>query len=537
MKRIVDWLSPLGLVVMAGAVIAQRYGVTLPGGLRAFVIAGAVLMLVHLLLRFEDVSRSLGGRQVRYGGNTALYVIVVFAILAGLNYLASRRSIKKDFTKGQRYSLSEQSRKVVSGLTEDVRVLYFQRKADMPPRGAGELEQYEALSPRVKVEFVDPLVVPTRARQYDVRPPYPVIVIERGEKRARASSTSEQDLTNAFLKVSRPGRKTVCFSEGAGEHDPDDSSEAGYSAARGALERSLYEARKRPLTTVTAIPDDCSVLVVAGPQKDLLPNVTEALRAFVKRGGKLLIMDDPEFKEARPNVTALLKEWNVEVGADVVVDLQGEANQLGAYTAVGGEYPYHEITRGFRLATAFPEARSVRPGPGNVPGLIVQPLVQTSDMAWAETDLTAKSPRPDPNETKGPIPVAATVTVPVAAAASPSPAASPAAAGNETFPLPSPSPSEEAAPPPRKEGRVVVFGDSDFVSNQAIRISGNQDLFLNVVSWLAEDEDLIAIRPRDPEDQRLSLDSRQQWSVYLLALVLLPGLFVVMGIRSWWRRR
>jgi ABC-type uncharacterized transport system involved in gliding motility auxiliary subunit len=534
MKRLVDWLSPLGLVIMAGAVVAQRYGVNLPGGLRAFVIAGALLLLVHLLLRFEDVSRSVGGRQVRYGGNTALYVIVVFAILAGVNYLASRRSLKKDFTKGQRYSLSEQSRKVISGLTEDVRVLYFQRKADMPPRGAGELEQYEALSSKVKVEFVDPLVERARAREYDVRAPYPVIVIERGEKRARANSTSEQDLTNGFLKVSRPGRKTVCFSEGAGEHDPDDGSEAGYSAAKGALERSLYESRKKPLTQVTAIPDECSILVVAGPQKDLLPNVIEALRAFVKRGGKLLLMDDPEFKEPRPNLTALLKEWNVEAGADVVVDLQGDANQLGAYTAVGGEYPYHEITRGFRLATAFPEARSVRPGSTNVPGVVVQPLVQTSDMAWAETDLATRKPRPDPNEKKGPIPVAATVTVPVTAAPSPSPAASPSASPS---PAGDTSPNEEAAPPPRKEGRVVVFGDSDFVSNQAIRISGNQDLFLNVVSWLAEDEDLIAIRPRDPDDQRLDLDSRQQWSVYLLALVFLPGLFVVMGVRSWWRRR
>jgi ABC-type uncharacterized transport system involved in gliding motility auxiliary subunit len=547
MKSLIDFLSPLGLVVMAGAAVAERYGAKLPGGMRTFVVAGLVLMLAHLLLRWDEVAKRLGGRQVRYGGNTALLVVVVLAILAAVNYLASRRSIKKDFTKGQRYSLSEQSKKIVSGLSEDVRVLYFQRKADMPPRGAGELEQYEALSSHVKVEYVDPLVEPSRAREYDVRPPYPVIVLQRGEKRARAASTGEQDLTNGFLKVTRAGKKTVCFAEGAGERDIDDSSEGGFSSARAVLARNLYETRKLPLARETAIPEDCSVVAVAGPQKDILPNVVEALRAFVKRGGKLLVLDDPEFKEGRPALTSFLKEFNIEVGQDVVVDLTGRANRLGATTAVAAtaqEYPYHEITRGFRTATGFPESRSVKPGTATVEGVVAQILVQTTEAAWAETDLTSQQPEPGPNELKGPVPVAAVATLKVAdPSPSPSPAASPAVSASPgaspalALPSPSPSPDEEAAPPPRREGRVAVFGDSDFASNSFLRFYGNQDLFLNTVAWLAEDADLISIRPKDPDDQRLELTPEKQWIVYLLALAGLPGLFIVLGIRAWWTRR
>jgi ABC-type uncharacterized transport system involved in gliding motility auxiliary subunit len=132
---------------------------------------------------------------------------------------------------------------------------------------------------------------------------------------------------------------------------------------------------------------------------------------------------------------------------------------------------------------------------------------------------------------KGPIALGAAATVTVAAPAAPSPAASPAASGE---PSPSPSPSPEA---PKREGRVAAFGDSDFASNAFLSFQGNRDLFLNTVAWLVQDVDLISIRPKEPEDQRLVLTQNQQKNVLILALLLIPGVFVVMGIRKWWSRR
>ena len=119
---------------MAGAGIASRYGVTLPGGLDPWLAAGAVLILVHLALRWESVARAVGGRQLRHGGNSAVLILVVLGILAGVNYVAYRRPLKKDLTKGQRYSLSDQTKKVVGGLKDDVRILYFQRAAELARR-------------------------------------------------------------------------------------------------------------------------------------------------------------------------------------------------------------------------------------------------------------------------------------------------------------------------------------------------------------------------------------------------------------------
>jgi ABC-type uncharacterized transport system involved in gliding motility auxiliary subunit len=120
-------------------------------------------------------------------------------------------------------------------------------------------------------------------------------------------------------------------------------------------------------------------------------------------------------------------------------------------------------------------------------------------------------------------------------AASPSPAPS-AAASPGASPAPSPSASPED-PAPKREGRVAVFGDSDFASNALLGFQGNRDLFLNTVAWLAQDVDLISIRPKEPDDQRLMLTQSQQRNIFLLAIVLIPGVFIVLGVREWWSRR
>lgn len=524
--RAVDLMAPLGLVVMAGAGMASRYGVTLPGGLNPWLAAGAALMLIHLLLRWESVAKAIGRRQLRHGGNSAVLILVVFGILAGVNYIAWRRPLSKDLTKGQRYSLADQTKKVVGGLKEDVRILYFQRAAELAG-GDERIKQYQALSPHVKPEFVDPYTKPARAREYDVKGPWPIIVVERGSRRERAASDSEQDLTNAVVKVTREGQKTVCFVEGEGERDVDDGSDLGYTGAREALTKSQYATKKVVLARARTVPADCAVLVVAGPQADLLPPVVEAVRAYVAAGGKALVLAEPPLKKATPNLDGMLKGWNLEPGNDVVVDVSGMGQLFGAgeLTPMAVEYPFHEITRGFRVMTAFHEARSLQAGTGAAPGIAAQNLVLTSEASWAETDLSLKAPvQPNEKDKKGPIALGAVATVTVAT----------------PEPSPGPSPAPEASPeatPPAREGRVVAIGDADFASNALLGFQGNRDFFLNAVAWLAEDADLISIRPREPEDQRMFLTQTQQQSIAFVALLLLPGLFVALGVWTWWKRR
>lgn len=537
MRRAIDFLAPLGLVVIIASLAWQRIGRTLPGKPEAYLIAGAVLILAHLLLRWDEVARLVGPRQMKYGANTAVLVAVIVAILGAVNYLVYRHSKRWDLTKNKRYSLSDQTKKVLGGLKEDVKITYFQRALESAA-GKDRMQEYQAASPRVKVEFVDPIASPTKAIAHEVRGPWPILVVERGSKREKVSNDSEQDVTNALIKVTRDTKKTVCFLEGEGERDIDDGADSGFSAAKSALGKNQYETKKVLLAREPAVPAECTVMVVAGPQHDLLSNEVDSLRRFAKGGGKVLLMAEPEMKIATPNLDALAKEWNVDLGKDIVVDVSA-ASQLfgtGPLTPIAASYPYHEITKDFRVMTAFHTARSAEAGKSSVEGVIAQNLVQTSPASWAESDLTLKEPveMNEGKDRKGPISLGAVATI----KASPPPSPSPSPGGSPSpgaSPAASPSPTD--APPSPPEGRVAVFGDSDFASNALLGFQGNQDFFLNTVAWLAQDADLISIRPKEPEDQRMFLTRQQQQNVLLVALLLIPGAFVVLGIAAWWKRR
>ena len=185
LKRLVDFLAPLGFILAVAAVAWSRispFGKALPGELRYYLLAALALVLAHLVLRFEDVMRLVGRRQLKYGGNTLVLVLAVLGILAGVNYVVARNTKRFDLTKDQRYSLSDQTRKVVSGLQQDVKITYFQRSLEMA-RGQDRIKEYQALSPRIKAEFVDPIKSPAKAQAYDVRGPWPILVVELGDKR------------------------------------------------------------------------------------------------------------------------------------------------------------------------------------------------------------------------------------------------------------------------------------------------------------------------------------------------------------------
>ena len=532
LKRLVDLLSPAGFILAIAAIAWSRFtpfGKALPGGLRPYLIAALALVLVHLVLRWEDVVRSLGRRQLKYGSNTLVLVVTVLGILGVLNYLAVRHSTRIDLTKDQRYSLSDQTHKVLAGLKDDIKITYFQRSRDMT-RGQDQLREFQALSSRLKTDFVDPVQSPAKAQAYDVRGPWPILVIERGDKREKISNDGEQDITNALIKITRESKKTVCLVEGEGERSGEDSGERGFSGAKSSLTKALYEVKGVFLMREKTVPKDCTILVVGGPEKDLLPETTAAIRDFVKQGGKALVMVEAELKDSYPNLVALLKDWNIEAGKDVVVDVSGMGQLFGfsELAPLAIEYPYHAITKDFRLPTLYGGARSVAAGKGSVEGVTAQDLVKTSEQSWAESDLKLKGPIKfdEGPDHKGPVSLAAVATVKGPTPA-PTPTPSPA-------PSPAPTPEEPKAAP---EGRVVAVGDADFASNALLGFQGNQDFFLNVVAWLAEDADLISIRPKEPENQALFLSRQVQQNVAWMALVILPGLFVIAGVVSWWRRR
>jgi ABC-type uncharacterized transport system involved in gliding motility auxiliary subunit len=202
----------------------------------------------------------------------------------------------------------------------------------------------------------------------------------------------------------------------------------------------------------------------------------------------------------------------------------GQLLGTGPEVPVAAKYPAHAITDRFNLITAYRLARSVAPLSGGTSGKFAQTLVETSPASWAETDFKLLNTTGqvnqdlDKGDKAGPVSLAAAVSSPATDTPAPAAGAKP----------------EDTNKP---ETRIVVFGDSDFASNSGLGIQGNRDLFMNAVNWLAQQENLIAIRPRDPQDRRVTLTNDQQRRIFWLTVFIIPGLILFAGIQTWWRRR
>ena len=517
-----DFLSVLGFLTLIANAWLERLGKSLPPNIKPEWVtwAGAALIVLGLAARIPEMMKMAGARRMKYGTNAFAFVLLVASILGGVNWMANRYSKRFDVSKEKRFSLSEQTRKILGGLGGDVTLSYVQRGAATSATARDLLHEYQVASPRVKIEYVDPTRDPGRVRALEIAQ-LPTIVVALGDRREKVLSDGEQDITNAILKLTRNVKKTVCFASGEGERDLDDPSENGYSAAKSAIQKSQYEVKKIVLLQEQKVPDDCTVLVVAGVEKDLLPEAADYVKDYVKAGGKALVMADPVSKTPAPNLEGIFKEFGVTPGANVVIDASGMGQLFGTgpFIPIVTDYPFHEINKDLKgMMTAYDMTRSMTPITPVPSGVVVQELARTSPKSWGESDVALKAPIEfGEKDTRGPLNLAAAITVKT----TPAP---------ETGPAPSPSPGA-------KEGRMVAVGDSNFASNALFAFQANQDIFLNMVAWLAQDSDLISIRPKDPDVHRLDLTVAQQRNFVIFSLLLLPGFFIIWGLVNWWRRR
>ena len=524
-----DFLAILGLVVLFANVWLERAGIALPPNIKAewLVWGGSALFVLGLLARIPDLMKAAGARRMKYGSNTVVFVVVVAGILGALNWLANRYPQRYDVSKDLRFSLSEQTKKLLGGLQSDLTLSYVQRNAAAAATSRDLLREYQAASPRVKLEFIDPMKEPGKARGLDVAQ-LPTIVVALGDRREKVTTDGEEEITNAILKLTRNVKKTVCFATGEGERDVDDPSEHGYSGVKTAITKSQYDIKKVVLLQEQKVPEDCTVLVMAGPKRDLLPEAAGYIKAFVRSGGKAMLMVDPVEKTPSPNYESVFKEFGVTPGADVVVDASGVGQLFGTgpFMPIVTDYPYHEVNKDLKgTMSAFDMARSMTPISPLPLGVVVQELAKTSTRSWGESDPTLKEPIEfSDRDTRGPLNLAAAVTV------SASPQTPPAA--DSAAPAPAPSTGGD-----KKEGRVIAVGDSGFGSNSLLTFQANQDLFMNMIAWLAQDSDLISIRPKDPDVHRLDLTSAEARNFQIFSLLMLPGFFILWGIVNWWRRR
>jgi len=489
-------------------------------------VGGLAMVVVHTLSQWRDILTFFSRRQTKYGAIASTGVVLAVGILIAANYILSRQNKRWDLTAAQQYSLSDQTRRVLESLESPISVLVFAREEEFP-RFRDRLDEYDYVSPQVTVEYVDVDKNPVRARQFEVQS-YGTIIFDYEGRVERVVSDSEQELTNALIKAVEGEERTVYFVQGHGERDPNNDDRDGYSAVREALRLDNFGVETMVIALTGEVPADATAVIVAGPSTDLLPAEAELLRNYLEQGGKVLLMLDPPELDGdipQPNLAALAADWGIELGNDIVVDASGVGQLLGtdATVPVAAAYPPHAITENFGVLTAFPLARSVRPIAGGASGRIPEILIETGPRSWAEADLTELATgevelNADAGDISGPVPIAVTVSQTV---------------NDGTTP---PDTGTAAAETPT-ETRLAIFGDSDFASNGAVGIQGNRDLILNTINWLAQQDNLIAIRPREPEDRRITLTADQQVRITWLSLLMVPGIILATGVYAWWNRR
>jgi ABC-type uncharacterized transport system involved in gliding motility auxiliary subunit len=453
----------------------------------------------------------LKARQTKYAAYATLYVLVVLAILSVVNVLANRYSKSYDATSNKRYSLSEQTAKIVKGLKQDATITYFDQSTRFP-QAKDQLDQYANLSPKVHVQYVDPEQKPQVARAAGFKN-NGMAIVQIGAKKEEAKSLTEEGMTGAFIRTLKNNTRTVCFVTGSGEHRIDDSERGGYSRFKELLGKDDYEAKSIDLLQKAEIPSECTVVVVGGPSGDYQQPEVEAIKKFVEGGGRALVLLDPPLKIGRSEIadndalTTLLAAWGVTARKDLILDLNpiGQLAGLGPQVALVTSYDAHPIVNEMKgTATGFPLSRSL--DIKNEGKSTVEKLFSSSDSSLATSKLDSPEVDPaDPKNKKGPLVLAAAGTYNT---------------GKEN-----------------SQGRFVVFGSSSWAANSFLPFNGNRDLALNTMNWLSSDEDLISIRPKEQEDRRITMTRAQLSWVRLTSQFVLPLIVIFAGVSVWWKRR
>ncbi len=452
-------------------------------------------------------------RQTQFAAYATVYIGVVLAVLVLINFLANRYNKSFDSTSAKRYSLSDQTEKIVKNLNKEVTITYFDKTRGF--QGARDLlGRYENLSTKVKVNYVDHEKDPIRARAAGIRQ-VPTTLVESGARRDEAKSLTEEEVTGAFIRVLKDGERNVCFATGLGEHSPDDTAGSGMSAAKEIAEKSNYKVRAISLLEKPEIPKDCTVLVVGGPRRDYPEAIANAIKTYVEAGGKALFLLDPPLQGLRDDIAAnpelwkVLNGWGVMSSDEIVLDTSGAGRffRMGPEIPLVTSYESHAIVRDLKeTAAAMPLARPLEVK-GSVGQATSEKLFSSMPNSFAKNVNALKGEiqiNPDKDK-KGPFVLGAAGTFKTSQ--------------------------------PNNSGRFVVIGTSSFAMNSYLNFGGNRDVLGNSLNWLAADEDLISIRPKDPEDRRIQVTRRQMNVLLWSALILLPLAVISAGISVWWRRR
>jgi len=498
-------MGPVGLVLLVASILTIFVaGDTWLGMINIGLGLGCVAF--YLVTNFGELTGKLTGRGAFYTGTSLVASALLVGGLAAANYLAVAHPKSWDVTKNKIHTLSEDTVHTVQNLKEPVEVLAFFKPGE--PQGdmyEGLFQRYHALSDKFAYRMLDPEKEPVLVKELDLHAGGPRVVVRLGKLDAKVAQPTEEDLTNALVKVTHEVQKKVYFLQGHGEAQIDDRAATGYAKLAERMADEGLQAEALPFGKGD-IPSDAAAVIIAGPQKPLLDSEVASLRKYLDGGGRVIAMLDP----LTPNgLDGLLKDWGIAQDPGVIVDQAGRSRFDSPFAAVGAAYSQHAATKGFNLVTVFPQATSL--STSTVSGVTDTPLVFTlgtvggQSVSWVEGAAGGGENGPSADTKKGPLTLAVLAT-------------------------------RAAKADPKKEGRLLVIGDHDFATNGNLPVLGNGDFALNTMNYMVDQTERISIRPRTRDASRLFLSKAQMGGIRFFATELPIGL-LALGLAIFFNRR
>ncbi len=499
------------------------------------VAVGAVSLGLLVYLKFQEVVSFFKEVDWKSLSLKSIYIVSIIVVIILVNVVANKRFYRADLTSEKRYTLSDHTIKLLKQIDKSkrkIKIIFFRTEAPMLEVVDDLLKEYKARSSEISIKFVDPDRDPIMAKKYNIRSiglPYgggrlygTVILLSEGMKesvdvvkvkwqQARGrqaqptlalSDNIEKDISSAILRISK-SKKKIYFVEGHGEVKLDDESKTGWNKTKQVIADENYIIDKIYLASAGKIPSDCNILVMAAPERNLLPQEIELLNSYLESGGHMLVLLEPL---NIININSFLNKWGVKFENKLVVDPKNNY-WFQPLIPLIVEYNFHPITKDLKYATFFPTLGVVSKLQKNDENAQVTVLAKTSPESWAESDISGSKIKFNKGiDTKGPIDVMVAVSKMIDARK-------------------------------KKEMRMVVIGDADFAANNSISSYGNADLLLNTLNWLAGKEELLGIRSKAPENRIIQITGTKLRFIFYSCVVILPLLVIIIGVIVWLKRR
>lgn len=466
-------------------------------------------------------------RSVLSSVNFLVTVVLLGFLFIFANFIAARRYTRIDLTQTKITQLAPQTRQALAGLQAPLSVVvFYQPSHRLYELVRDMLEEYQRLSPHVKLELVDPEQDLARAnqlaKQFQIEA-LNVVVFSAETRHKHVSDTDlaefdtstarfggeprvkafkgEEAFTAALASVTQTTTPLIWTVTGHGEKAAEDETPQGLSDVKRYLEQQNMQVTEVTLLEQAAIPAEVKLILIAGPTRRFTDQEVTLLNAYLQAGGRVLALLDPL---QDTDLETLCQAWGITLGHDIVVDPARQLPFVSAANLFVTTYSEHPIVNKMAtLMTLFPLARSVTPTAPAPAGYTTTALALTSEKGWGESQTTVETFAFDAaQDLKGPVVIAAA--------------------------------AEQTAEP---KGRLVVIGDSDFAINAQVGNVGNRDFLMGAVYWLTAQEQRIGISPRTLESLKLSLTARQMTGVFWFSFLVLPLTCALLGLVMWWTRR